>query len=64
MAIDPVSTDDRVNRDGRIRPDRSSPETALALPPATSVIVIMLSSLGLWASICWAIASLGSGWLW
>ena len=62
--IDPVSADDRVNRDGLIRPDRLSPEAALALPPAASLIVIMLSSLGLWAAICWAIAFLGSGRLW
>ncbi len=64
MAIDPVLADDRVNRDGLVRPDRSSPEAAFNLPPAAALIVITASSLGLWAAVCWAIASLGSGRLW
>ncbi len=64
MVIDPVSIDDRINRDRLVRPDRSSPEAALTLPPAVSLIVITVSSLGLWAAIWWAVTSLCSARLW
>ena len=61
MVIDPVSIDDRVNLDRLVRPERS-PEAAFSLPPAAALIVITVSSLGLWAAIWWAVASLGRLW--
>ncbi len=50
---------DRLNQTGGLSEAATPTFTAVR-----SLIVITLSSLGLWAAILWVAASLGSGWLW
>jgi len=64
MAIDSVPADIQSRADRLTQSDRSSPGGVIAVPPVISLIVIGLSSLGLWVAIGWAVTSLGSARLW
>ena len=64
MAINTNSYPSRGHPDQLRQPDGSSASAVSRLTPLESLIVITLSSLGLWAAICWLVASLVSAQLW
>jgi len=46
------------------QPNQTAPQAAFLAPPRAALIIVALSSLGLWSAIWWAATSLASGRLW